>query len=120
MKLYQQGDVLLKQVDKLPTDVKEVELVDRILQRGETTGHKHQFLGNTVLKVYADEVPVQRDLENVMRITDIVGRRFIEVLETADLLHEEHKPIRVEPGLYELDIVREWDYTDGITRSVVD
>lgn len=120
-KYYQQGDVLLKRVDQLPQGAVELPQVDRILQRGETTGHKHQFLGNTALKVYVDEASAPADPAQVLRITEVGGRRFIEVVESPALLsHEEHGPISVEPGLYELDIVREWDYFEGVLRQVAD
>ena len=122
---YQQGDVILKKVTKAEMKklkTKEVQLEDKVLQRGETTGHKHQFVGSAALKVYSTDERAA-DPGQVLRITDLNGRRFIEVLpgdEPALLKHEEHKPIHILPGLYELDIVREFDWVEGLTRRVLD
>jgi len=110
---YQQGDVLLKRVNKLPEGLTEIK--DLVLQHGETTGHKHQFAGNAAVKIYA-----KPRTQTELRITEIDGEKYIQVLEPSALSHEEHKTINVEPGIYQLDIVREYDYEKDEVRRVID
>lgn len=113
MNYYQQGDVLLKRVERLPDGLKELK--SKILQLGEVTGHKHQFAKDDVVTVYIDPANVQHDT----RITPDEGK-YIVVGNTAYLTHEEHKPVQVEPGVYQVDIVREFDYDAMEARRVVD
>lgn len=111
-KYYQQGDVLLKRIDKLPEGLKKVD--SKVLQEGETTGHMHQFAADAKVKMFIDpKATVQLN-----RITPDEGK-FIVVGEMAYLRHEEHNPIGVDPGIYQIDIVREYDYEkDEMTRVV--
>lgn len=108
----QQGDVLIKKVKSLPKGLKEVKT--KILQHGETTGHRHRFLDDATVQVFVDE-----SFKDTERITE-AERKFIIVGDTIQLLHEEHKPVTVEPGVYEIDIVREFNYETREMNRVVD
>lgn len=101
---YQQGDVILRKVNNLPKGLKKLDT--KILQLGEVTGHKHQFLDQEV-EVYIDP----KFESNSMTITPDEGK-FLVVMgdKPSDLVHEEHRTVPVEPGIYEVDIVREFDY----------
>lgn len=115
MQYYQQGDVLLKKIEKLP-EIGLKKSADLILQRGETTGHKHQFTMKSVevLEVYGGAL-----LNNGATIYPGIGK-FIIVKEPAELFHEEHKPIMIAPGIYEMDLVREYDYEKDEVAYVQD
>jgi hypothetical protein len=118
MKYYQQGDVLLKMVTELPAGMKKLEGEGSlVLQHGETTGHMHKFLPGSKIEVYANkEAPTL--LSHGMTIVPGIGK-FIVVHEISALRHEEHKPIDLLPGIYEMDLVREYDYSkDEVTRVV--
>jgi hypothetical protein len=91
--------VLLKEVKSLP---KKLTKKNKVLAFGEVTGHKHQFLSAQVL-VY--ETPEKK--------------QFVEVNQDAELLHEEHKPINIQKGKYEVVIQREFDLVQGV-RQVMD
>lgn len=113
MYYYQQGDVLLKKVKELPNGCEKLDT--RVLQLGEVTGHKHQFLQDNVEVYIAPEFKGQE-----MTITPDEGK-FIVVLDSPSALtHEEHRPVIVEPGVYQVDIVREFDYDSMEARRVVD
>src|SRR5690606_10531687 len=101
--VLQQGDVILKPVKKLPKGLTKLE--SKVLQLGEVTGHKHQFKPTDQVELYIDPDNVSSET----RITPDEGK-FIIVGNVAYLRHEEHKPVRVEPGIYQVDIVREFDY----------
>lgn len=113
MQYFQQGDVLLKRIDKLPTNL--VPLETKTLQRGETTGHSHRFEGNTVRLFSTPDKTL-----NGMRIHTHDGVCYIEVTQPSALVHEEHKTINVEPGIYEVDLVREYDWESEEMRRVID
>lgn len=82
---------------KIPEGLKAVEHKGSfVLAEGEFTGHKHLM---TVEK--------PKDLEILQ---DKEGRYYFNVKKAANLTHEEHKPLVIEPGLYKMNIEREFDY----------
>jgi hypothetical protein len=92
MKLFRQGDVLLRQIEELPKTARHKE--DKVLAFGEATGHKHQFTSE-----FAD------------LYIDAAGRQYASLAETAVLEHEEHANIEVPEGVYQVVIQREFDLT---------
>jgi hypothetical protein len=118
-KFYQQGDVLLKVVAAMPANVERVLDADLALQHGETTGHMHRFDGNAAVEIWAPPAAERRLLSNGRTIVPGTGK-FVVVKEPALLRHEEHKPIEVPPGIYEMDLVREYDYDNELVRRVAD
>jgi hypothetical protein len=114
MNYYQQGDVLLKRINQLPDGCQKLET--KVLQLGEVTGHKHQFPKTADVEVYV--APEFAGKEQA--ITPDEGK-FIWVGENeVQLLHEEHNPITIDPGYYQVDIVREFDYDSMEAKRVVD
>lgn len=109
----QQGDVMLKKIEKLPEGLELVKT--KTLQEGETTGHRHRFLDDANVQVYIDPT----SLEDKDRITT-AQRKFAIVGDNVFLRHEEHNPVKVEQGVYEIDIVREFNYDKMETARVVD
>jgi hypothetical protein len=102
---YRQGDVLLCAVDEIPPAATPVPSEgDRVIVAlGELTGHAHAFT--------ADAVRLFREAGT--------GRSFLEIGEAgAALVHEEHDPIRVPEGRYELK--RQREYTPRRPRYVAD
>ena len=93
--LFRQGDVYIfenKDIDK--TKLKPTK--EYILAKGEITGHKHW------LKTDTKESSI-----DIFR-----GNDFIDALiknDTATIIHEEHKPITLEPGSYTIKIQQEYD-----------
>ncbi|MCW2239530.1 hypothetical protein [Azospirillum canadense] len=93
---YRQGDVLLVAATVLLPGSRPVEAADGrvILARGEVTGHAHSMAAERVRYFREDET----------------GRGFIQVHGPGPvaLRHEEHAPVNVEPGLYEVRRQREY------------
>ena len=114
MQYYQQGDVLIKKIDKLPKGL--VPLSTKVLQKGETTGHMHQFATDAFVSVFK-LVANENTPEKTITLNE---QKFIVVGDNAILRHEEHRPITIEPGIYEIDIVREFDYDKMEATRVVD
>lgn len=108
MKLYRQGDVLFKQIAELPQG-KQKKRKDGAVAYGEVTGHSHRL-------AVADQ--------EVAEVLEIGNGVYVHVSEAgvciggATFVHEEHGPITLPPGGYEISIQRE--YTPEAIRNVID
>jgi hypothetical protein len=124
-----QGDVILKRIEMLPPEAVLVERNNKVLQESETTGHHHQFSKDSLVNLYqvAPEV-----VPGIATITDNKGY-IIDVIEPSYLFHGklfdhqpqlrgtgDHASILIEPGIYVVDIVREYDYNYHETVRVRD
>jgi hypothetical protein len=94
---YRQGDVLLIAVDAVPGRAVPVprDQGEVVLAYGEVTGHRH-----AIAEPHAELLTLP-DEEMERRFLRIVG-------EQARLLHEEHDPITLPPGIYQ--VVRQREY----------
>jgi len=101
----QQGDVLFK---KRPAFVagERVAVPRRngqiILAEGEVTGHFHG---------------IESPNATLFQIGEI---RMLEVKDTVTVKHQEHKPITLSPGIYEIGGVVEYDYYKDMVQKVKD
>ena len=102
--IYRHGDLLIRQIEKLPKGIKEVE--SNTIAEGEFTGHSHrlQTAVRTDMKIY----------------TDIDGRKYFKVDKDGKLTHEEHKTITIEKGIYEVIIEREFNPFEESINQVQD
>jgi hypothetical protein len=100
----QQGDVLITRIESLPYGGYVVPPGNRghILADGEITGHAHV-------------IPIDHAIT-----TRIGDKLYVTVTAPTFVTHEEHKPIALEPGTYEIGRVREWDYLAHMARTVAD
>jgi len=103
MKLYRQGDVLFKEVKQVPKDGK-VRKSGHILE-GEATGHIHRVAEAQLTE--ADVLDCGAGL--FMKVTGEGG---------VSIVHEEHNPVVLPPGNYE--IVRQREYSPEEIRNVQD
>ena len=98
-----QGDVLLQYISKLPEGCKEVPRIDgRIVVMHGEGGHTH----------------VITDVDAMFHEKD--GKFYLEVTAPVALVHEEHHTQIVEPGIWEIGQVREYDYFQEMERTVRD
>lgn len=104
MNQIQQGDVILRRVEKLPKGINEVKRKNSavVLAEGEHTGHAHRIFD-------ADAMFYEKD-----------GKFYLKNSKPVTLQHEEHKPFVIEPGIWEVGQVREKDWLSGMTRIVAD
>lgn len=104
-----QGDVLLTRVDAVPKGARDITTEGRIvLAEGEVTGHAH-----AVYEPITKETPTGK-----ARMWDAGVERFLQVVETTALRHEEHAAIPLEPGIYRIGLQRE--YSPEEIRRVAD
>lgn len=103
--MLRQGDVLLVPIDEVPDQLQQVPLEGGriILAHGEATGHAHVIEGEAAL--------LAEDLEDL-------ERRFLRVEEESELVHDEHDPITVPAGDYE--VRRQREYSPEEIRMVAD
>ena len=100
MKKYQQGDVILKEVDY---EIEGQELNHLILAEGEATGHSHQLINGIGKLIMMDK---------------ILHLKIFS--DTALLKHEEHAPIELKKGNYVIHRVNEYDHFLEESRQVRD
>ena len=107
MKMFRQGDVLLIQVNSIPANAVACEVKgDVILAYGEVTGHAHRLKAGTVKPLAKGGVWEPR------------AERFIQALEGAELIHEEHSTITLPAGNYR--VVQQREYHPEEIRNVAD
>jgi len=103
IKQTQQGDVLLKLVNELPTGAVEVKRQNgRIVVMHGEQGHTHAI----------------DDVDALFYEKD--GKFYLKVTSPVKLVHEEHHTQVIDPGIWEIGQVREYDYFQDMERKVVD
>ena len=101
-KTAQQGDVLLRKLEAIPDgQQKPVAKLRCVLAHGES-GHSHV---------------VESDYAELIQIGE---RMLLNLSKAATVVHEEHKPIMLSPGIWEIGRVREFDYFQQMERQVMD
>lgn len=102
-KQNQQGDVLLRRIDVLPQGAVEVKRKNgRIEVMHGEQGHTHAI----------DDV-------NAM-FYEKDGKFYLKVEQPVALVHEEHHTQTIEPGIWEIGQVKEYDYFQELERTVRD
>ena len=101
MKIYRQGDVLLKEIGRLPFGLKKAQ--DNILALGEATGHNH--------KLVSEQICVFEDKQK---------NKFVNLEQDTELIHEEHGKIVLDAALYMMVKEREFSPFDEEIKAVMD
>lgn len=104
--IYRHGDINLHQVEKLKgAAVKHNGVL--ILGLGETTGHSHKLTVSN-----PKDLLIKKDSE---------GNYYFQLKSEGILSHEEHKTLKIQPGIYKRIQEREVDHFQGsIIRKVID
>lgn len=97
--MWRHGDVIIQAVGAIPEGARRSQRA--VLAYGEVTGHSHRM-----------EAPEHAEL------WEYQGERFLKLLATTRVIHEEHQPITLGPGIYRVWQQRE--YTPEVIRSVID
>lgn len=96
-KMYRQGDVLLREIPRIPRGAKKSE--SNVVLKGEVTGHAHCIMGGEIF---------------VLERNDTM---FIKAGEGTTLVHDEHAPIKVDAGEYLILRQREFDPTSPDSQN---
>ncbi|MBI5847174.1 MAG: hypothetical protein HZB31_04370 [Nitrospirae bacterium] len=99
----QQGDVIIRSIKEIPAYAKRVVRQRRgfILAEGEATGHAHV-------------------IEEEIEMYEMNGILYLKADRPVTVKHEEHKPVSLDKGVYEIGIVREYDPFEEEVRKVAD
>lgn len=91
-KYFQQGDVLITKVCNV--DISKAEKLDHlVLAEGEATGHAHRLVNG---------------VGQLMMLDSIMHLKVFS--DNATIIHDEHAPITIPKGDYEIKIVKEYDH----------
>ena len=100
MNMYRHGDLLIRQINKLPEGMKAKT---NIIAKGEFTGQNHVLT-----------------CERPLTIIDYEGKKFFEAIPGTEITHPEHKTIPIEIGYYEVVIEQEFNPFEQIIKQVQD
>lgn len=105
-KQRQQGDVLITKIDAMPSAAKKMPPKARgyVIAEGEATGHAHTIATDAIEDISIDEQ----------------GVIYAQIAKQVDLVHEEHGPVSLDPGIYRFDRVQEYDHFQEEARQVAD
>jgi hypothetical protein len=120
MTMYRQGDVLIERVDESTETVVKAKNIELDTQKGsprvvfaygEVTGHAHAIAYEESMDWF--------EAEGQDTVTDAGGTvGYLRLVDAAELRHEEHSPINLDPGLWK--VTRQREYTPERIRSVAD
>jgi len=97
-KIYRQGDILFKKIERLPNNLNEK--TDKVVAEGEETGHAHILLDGALFELINSE------------------SLFIKSDQTTRIIHDEHLPIKLESGNYQ--VIRQREYLGpGVETRIV-
>lgn len=98
----QQGDVLAIKLDRAPKGERKNIIRKRLVVAHGESGHSHV-------------------IDDASATMFQIGETFyLELEKAATITHEEHKAITLEPGVWEVGRVVEYDYFTQMARQVVD
>ncbi len=107
-KQIQQGDVLLQEVERIPLNAVQQQHQGRIVvARGEQTGHSHVIESDRV-KMWT------------LTRSGATAEMYLEVQAPVTIVHDEHKPLPIPPGIYRVGRVKEYDYFSRMERAIED
>ena len=102
MKTFQQGDVVGRKLKALPDGVATVTGRKRLILAHGENGHSHV---------------IEDDEAELIQIGE---RMLLKLAKAATVKHEEHGPITLTPGIWEIGRVREFDWIQNMERNVID
>ena len=113
LQIVRHGEVILKQIKTLPDGAKINKESNKEIIAHSETGHHHIL-----------EVKEKTDLSK-MKFYTWNEETYIEVTSIAELWHQKsgkdvHTPHTINPGIYKVQIKKEFDYYAGIIRKVRD
>ena len=113
MRQMRQGDVFLVKVEELPEKTEEIkrERGRIVLAHGEVTGHAHAISDKHVRHFRQTDAPTREGEKTV-------PHSYLVADVPALLKHEEHGPVTIPPGIWE--VRRQREYHPAALRNVAD
>lgn len=98
----QQGDVLLVKLSEIPIGDQKIIARKRLIVAHGEGGHSHI---------------IEDDEAELIQIGE---RMLLRLSKQSTIIHDEHKPIRLSPGIWEIGRVQEYDWFTKMKRQVID
>lgn len=110
MKSYHHGEVGIYQRDKLPKGLKKVKSKEDkyILADSETTGNHHCLENKPGVELFRE------DEDGILWMKTSVP------VDVFCVIKERHDTITLEPGVYEIDKAKEYNYLNDEVMNVAD
>lgn len=102
IKFFQQGDVVGTKLCAMPAGKQKIISKAKCVVAHGESGHSHV---------------VEDDEAELIQIGE---KMLLSLTNKATLTHEEHKPITLEPGIWEIGRIQEFDYFQMMSRQVQD
>lgn len=107
-RLYLHGECFIKEIEKLPENLKKREDEESIMIAGsETIGNEHRIRVKEGIEFFEDE-------------TGTLYMRNTAPTEVYCLHEQRHDTIEIPEGIWEIDKALEYDYEAHIKREVID
>ena len=113
VKIYRQGDVLLREIRKPKLNNYKSKKDNVVLALGEATGHHHTI--DEDVEIYWNE---NDDIEKFALDGTSSQPIFVNIVKETSLKHQEHAPIKIDQGWYE--VIRQREYHPERIRRVQD
>lgn len=101
---FRHGDLLIEKVNSIPESLNKQK--DTTLAYGEVTGHHHTIEDKETEVFYEGNDYLNANI------------KFAKVKNLTNLIHQEHAPIKLEPGIYRVQ--RQREYSPEEIKQVVD
>lgn len=88
-------------VTSIPADKLKNARKDKTLALGEVTGHHHSFAPTAAVQIYGSMNEESQ---------------FVDVKASSVINHDEHAPLEIPEGIYEVKIGRELDIENEVRR----
>jgi len=103
-KIGQQGDVIISAANPFPEGTKvSIKRNMYVIAKGETTGHLHGIM-----------------VEDGIDMITVGDTIYMKNDHPVIIEHDEHNPIEIPKGVWQFDIVREYDHFAEEARKVRD
>lgn len=102
VKTFQQGDVIGRRLEAVPDGTATVIGRNRLVLAHGESGHSHV---------------IEDDEAELIQIGE---RMLLKLTKQATVKHEEHGPITLTPGIWEIGRVKEFDWFQMMERQVMD
>ena len=125
---FSQGDVNLRRVKSLPEGFTMKELTDKIVQPSETLGKAHKFmLSDDVQVLDTESEPTGNTITPNTHKFVVVGSDGAVMFHGKEFQTEpdqstatDHSALSIPPGIYYVDIAREYCYDSQEEKRVID
>lgn len=97
--MHRQGDLLLVKVKALPKGLTKKQ--NNVFAYGEVTGHSHRL-----------------KTKELVTYEDSNGDVYADLAKSTELIHEEHNPIKLDAGVWQ--VIRQREYSPSENRRVLD